>query len=63
VAEEQRIFSVVEAARRLGVHPDSLRRADREGRLGAIRREPLSGTRFFTEAEVENIRPLIGTKR
>jgi DNA-binding transcriptional MerR regulator len=51
-ADEQ-IFGVVEAARILGLHPNSLRRAEREGRVPAARREPLSRHRYYTAGDVE----------
>jgi DNA-binding transcriptional MerR regulator len=62
LASRDRVFSIAEAARRLGIHPGSLRRAERQGRIPSSRRETLTRTRLFTEAEVEQLRTLIAPR-
>ena len=52
MAFPERVFGILEVARVLGVHPGSLRRAEREGRIPAARREPLSRYRFYTAEDV-----------
>ena len=44
-------LTVGEAAEYLGVHPDSLRRWDRSGKLKA-RRNPITGFRLYTRDEL-----------
>jgi DNA-binding transcriptional MerR regulator len=40
----------------LGLHPDTIRRYEREGLIPAARRSPLNGYRFWTEEDIEGIR-------
>jgi DNA-binding transcriptional MerR regulator len=60
---EERLFSTTEVATFLGVHPDSLRRAERAGRIPRARREPVSRHRVYSRADVELLSALIGTPR
>lgn len=53
--ENKGIRGVAEVAQLLGIHPNSLRRAEREGRLPPAQREPLSHHRFYTAADVERL--------
>jgi DNA-binding transcriptional MerR regulator len=54
-----RLFRIGAAARELGVHPGSLRRAEREGRIRPARREAVSGERFYSEEDLQEIRYLL----
>lgn len=45
-----------EAARRIGVHPNSIRRAEREGRTHPARREAVSGERYYSHDDLEALR-------
>jgi DNA-binding transcriptional MerR regulator len=56
------VVGVVEAARRLGIHPESLRRAERLGRLPQPTREPLSRTRTYTRADIERLKALLSSR-
>jgi len=54
--DQRRLLSISEAARELGLHPNSIRKAERAGRVPPIRREPVSGHRYFTPEDVETLR-------
>jgi len=51
-----RPLGIAEAARHLGVHPNTIRKAERAGRIPRVRREPVSGYRIFSVEEVEQLR-------
>ena len=51
-----RAFRIAEAAKALGIHPGSIRRAERLGRIPRARREPVSGQRVYTEQDVQALR-------
>ena len=50
------------AARYLGIHPDSLRRAERAGRVPQARREPVSRYRIYTPADLESLAVVLGRR-
>src|SRR5579864_2880852 len=49
---ESELIAIGEAARRLGVSIDTLRRWDENGRLPAIKKSP-GGNRYYSEKEIE----------
>ena len=55
----EQVMGIGSAAVKLGVHPGSLRRAEREGRVPRARREPVSRTRFYTPDDIERLRGLL----
>lgn len=52
---KQRIYSVSEAARKLGLSVDWLRRAERRGSLPPARRDK-NGHRYYTPEDLERLR-------
>lgn len=56
VLDQRRLLSISEAARELGLHPNSIRKAERAGRVPRVRREPVSGHRYFTEDDLATLR-------
>lgn len=50
---------IKEVSRQLGVHPGSLRRAEREGRLPQAQREPVSQQRIYSERDIAVLRELL----
>ena len=55
MSDEQRIYSVSEAARNLGLSVDWLRRAERRGSLPPARRDG-NGHRYYTPEDLERLR-------
>jgi len=49
-------------ARRIGVHPQTLRRWERRGRTPRPCRNQLSGQRYYTEEDVRQLEKLIFSK-
>lgn len=54
MADEEPAYTIAAAARKLGVHPQTLRNWDRSGLYPA--RRTLAGYRYYTEADLEAIR-------
>jgi excisionase family DNA binding protein len=51
------VMTISEAAAALGVHPDTIRKAEREGRIPPIRRESFgSDDRIFLPEDVEALK-------
>lgn len=61
--ESSRVLGIAEVARMLGLHPGSLRRAEREGRVPRARREAVSGTRVYSHEDVEALRVRLAWSR
>jgi len=51
-----------DAARRLNLHPQTLRRWEREGRTPKARRNRLTGQRQYQEEDVQQLEKLIFSK-
>ncbi len=49
----ERLLTLKEASRRLGVHPNTLRKWDREGKIRVVR--TVGGHRRIPESEVERL--------
>jgi len=60
---DSRLYSITEAARELGLHPNTLRKAERARRIPAARRETVSGQRYFSRDEIERLRALFAPIR
>ncbi len=63
VAPEERLYTLVELAERLRVHPETLRRAIRDGRLRAIVFKGSGGTRIGERALQDWLRELERERR
>ena len=50
------VVTISEAARRVGVHPGSIKNAELAGRIPRLPREPGTDTRIFTETELDTLR-------
>ncbi|MBI4345921.1 MAG: MerR family transcriptional regulator [Elusimicrobia bacterium] len=53
---QEAAFRIGEVARALDLHPNSLRRAEREQRIPEARRERVSRQRFYTPEDLEVLR-------
>lgn len=58
----RKLYGTTEVAAFLGIHPDSLRRAERAGRVPAAQREPVSGHRAYSQDDVDVLAALIGPR-
>lgn len=59
---ETTLYSVSEAAKILGIHPNTLRKWDNEGIANALRL-PGGNHRRFTKAELERLARLLQTEK
>lgn len=57
-----RVYTMAEARRLLGVHENTIRCAEREGRIRSTRRDEL-GHRVFTDEQIEQLRTYFGRIR
>lgn len=57
------VVGITQAARLLGIHPNSLRRAEREGRVPAAKRESFSRIRIYTRVDIEALRRHLWLRR
>ncbi|MBA3430828.1 MAG: MerR family DNA-binding transcriptional regulator [Actinobacteria bacterium] len=58
----QKLYGTTEVAAFLGIHPDSLRRAERAGRIPRAQRESVSGHRAYSRDDVDALAALIGLR-
>ena len=53
------VIRIGNAAARIGVHPQTLRRWEREGRIHRATRNALTGQRRYEEADIERLIELV----
>jgi len=53
------LVRIAEAAEELRIHPQTLRRWEREGRIPKARRNGITGQRLYTLTELERLRRLV----
>ena len=57
------VIRIGDAAARIGVHPQTLRRWEREGRIDRATRNALTGQRRYEEADIERLILLVTSRQ